>query len=250
MLPAHRIHIPDLCTSDPVHLGIRVPELLRRGLAYLSGSTLAGLFALSEGPAGLPRPLAVDLDAFARARERELCDLPDGDVLQAVLSDLASLPPGRVPTRLRRAVEGRGSKDGDSPATAALLDRLEATWATALPDPVLLPGPPPPPPPASPSGAPVVQRTPRAPTPPRPPRPSPPRDERRGEWIREYVLARLDAHREQGLKESLLVAGSLRTSPWDDIEEAEVIAALRALRHSGEIRSSSGRWIRVKPLGW
>jgi len=253
--PAHRLHAPDLRQSDALSLGVLVPDLLRWVLVHFDGATLAGLFALSEGPAGLPGGLRRDLDAFARARERELFDLPDGDALQAVLADLAALPSGAVPARLREAIRRRGRRDGDSPATAALLARLGAAWEAVQPDPVVLPSGPvwglPVSRPAVPDRLKAPdERTGRRLTSQVPRPPAPVRDERRDVWIREEVLDRLDAHREQGLKESVLVAGAVRRSPWPDLEESEVLAVLKVLRQEGEVRATSGRWIRVKRLGW
>ncbi len=249
-----RLQAPDLCTSDPASLAVLVPDLLRWGVVHLEGDALAGLFALSEGPPGLPVFLLRDLDAFARARERELCDLPDGEALRAVLADLADLPGGRVPGRLREAVRRRGRRDGDSPATAALLARLDAAWIAIPPEPVVLRAAPARPLPVSRPAVPDHAAVPsdrggRRPAPRAPP-PPPVRDQRREAWIREELLDRLDAHREQGLKESVLVAGAVHRSPWPDLEEPEVLAVLKALRQAGEVRASSGRWIRVKRLGW
>ena len=245
-----RLHVPRLRASDPLTLGVLVPDLLRRGLAHLEGTAVADLFALSEGPAGVPAHLLRDLDAFARARERELCDMPDGEMLRAVLGDLAVLPAAEAPARLREALRRRGRRDGDSPATAALLARIEAAWAAGAPEAVSLSAPSALPPVARPA-VPDRLKAPDERGAPRPPRPPAPlRDERRDGWVREEVLERLDAHREQGLKESVLVAGALRRSPWEDLEESEVLAVLKALRQEGEVRASAGRWIRVKRLGW
>jgi predicted Rossmann fold nucleotide-binding protein DprA/Smf involved in DNA uptake len=92
----------------------------------------------------------------------------------------------------------------------------------------------------------------KAARPAREPRPTPAarQDQARSDWIRQHLLARLDSRREQGLKETVLIAATCHISPYTDLQQAEVLAELRELKRQGAVRQSAGRWVRVRRLGW
>lgn len=255
--PISRVAVAGLRRSDATSLSIMVQDLLRQNLARLEAGTLADLFALSEAEDQLPKPMVRDLQAFAMQKIRELRDLPDGEPLQEFLKQLEILLPRRVPESLRQAVRELNAGDRLLASTAALVARLEGAWAEATPEDLVIPT----------RATPAIQRPavperlqvpeerssrPRATSAGPRPRPTPAaqRDVRRSTWIREDILDRLNAHRERGLKESVILAGARHRSPYADLTDAEIMAELRTLKNSGEIRLSAGRWIRVKRLGW
>jgi hypothetical protein len=127
--------------------------------------------------------------------------------------------------------------------------RLLVHWESCPPEPVRLPvrvarreATAPPPAASSPasdksSGTRSEPRAPRAPR-----APAADRDERRPEWIREDVASRLAEYGEKGLKEPVLVGGTLHRSPFRDLTASEILAELRALKREGIVHFSAGRW--------
>ncbi len=235
-------------------------DLMNRSLVHLDGNTLADLFALAELEEELPRHLYRDLDRFARSKERELKDLPDGKPLQEQLEQLMDVAAVYVPARLRLAVSALRKQRHLEGGSNTMLDQLEQAWSEAEPE-RPTPGK---------AGAakverPAVPRRLRMPDDPSPRKrkraatsstpkakttPAAKQDEGRSAWIRQHVLTRLEARREQGLKESILVAATCHNSPYNDLQRAEVLAELRELKREGAVKNSAGRWIRVQRLGW
>jgi len=253
------IVVPGLREADPTSLLVMTQDLMSRSIVHLDGGTLADLFALSELEAELPRHLHRDLDRFAARNERELRDLPDGAPLREQLAMMAVVPPQRIPERLRRALSSLRGGHPLEAATETALAALERSWAEVAPQrpqvgkravaPVERPAVPPrlrmpeeePERPQGPASKPA--RVPR-------PTPAARQDQARSDWIRQHLLARLESRREQGLKESVLVAATCHGSPYTDLQQADVLAELRELRRLGEVRHSAGRWVRVRRLGW
>ncbi len=260
-LRPQRIAVPGLRNADPTSLLVMIQDLMNRNIIHLEGGTLADLFSLAELGDTLPRHLLRDLDRFARSKERELKDLPDGSLLEEQLQQLATVPAVHMPHRLRDAVLAlRGGRQLES-ATAGLLEALERSWAEVEPEK------------ATPGEAgsaqverPAVPKRLRMPDDPSPRRrkraaastprpqakatPAAKLDEGRASWIRQHVLERLEARREQGLKETVLLAATCHNSPYSDMQRAEVLAELRELKREGAVKNSAGRWIRVQRLGW
>jgi hypothetical protein len=70
-------------------------------------------------------------------------------------------------------------------------------------------------------------------------------DPRRGEWVRDDVMARLGSreYQERGLKESILVAGVKHRSPYKDLSDDEVRAELRRLERDRKLKHTADRWL-------
>ncbi len=261
-LRQNRIAVPGLRTADPTSLLVMIQDLMNRNIIHLDGGTLADLFALAELEEALPRHLHRDLDKIVRGKERELRDLPDGVLLQEQLQLLLSVPPTHTPHRLRKAVtELRGGRPLEA-HTDQLLDTLLAAWEGVEPQ-APTPGQ---------AGSAQVERpavpkrlqmpddsNPRrrraaAAAKPKPTAsqstPAAKQDTGRSAWIRQHVLERLEARREQGLKETVLLAAACHNSPYGDMQRSEVLAELRELKKEGSVKNSAGRWIRVQRLGW
>jgi hypothetical protein len=255
-----RIAVPGLRNADPTSLLVMIQDLMNRNISQLDGATLADLFALAELGDALPRHLHRDLDRMVRGRERDLKDLPDGQVLQDQLDQLHDVTPAHVPERLRAAVTALRTSKQLEGHTLEMIDALQATWDDVTPQP---------PTPGQTDTAqverPAVPKRLRMPDEPSPrrharaagaqpaasaPTPAAKVDEGRANWIRQHVLERLEQRREQGLKESILLAAACHNSPYSDMQRSEVLAELRELRKQGSVKNSAGRWIRVQRLGW
>jgi len=238
-------------------------DIAYKNLIHLDSGTLADLFALSEMEGQLPGHLLRELDSFARQKTRELWDLPDGLPLQQELDLLAAVDPSRVPVRLRAVVGELRAKGTLEASTQRRIAALQQAWEQIEPDP---------PRPGSgmntsvqrpavprrlqmPEDKPARSKRGASPSPGRSeatgsPTPAARQDQDRSAWIRAHVLQRLDTHRERGLKQSILVAGTRHACPFGEMQGAEVLAELRELKRSGQVRNSAGRWIRVRRLGW
>ena len=255
-----RIAVPGLRTADPTSLLVMIQDLMNRNIVHLDGATLADMFALAELQESLPRHLHRDIDRIVRGKERELADLPDGQPLREQLLQIQDVTPEFVPVRLRQAVVGLRAGRQLEGNTVHMLDGLQQIWAEIPPQPPKL----------GQAGATQVERPavpkrlrmPDDPTPSRrkrttrasrtanKPTPAAKQDEGRSSWIQQHVLERLEQRREQGLKESILVAATCHNSPHKDLQRAEVLAELRELKKTGAVKNSAGRWIRVQRLGW
>ena len=255
-----RIAVPGLRNADPTSLLVMIQDLMNRNIAHLEGGTLADLFALAELGDKLPKHLHRELDRVARAKERELRDLPDGALLEDQLDQLIAVPPIHMPERLRQAVIGlRGGRqlEGNS---LLMFSALVKSWEGVEPQP---------PQPGKAAAAnverpavpkrfqmpdePSPRQRARAVAPARPTvaaTPAAKLDEGRALWIRQHVIERLKARKEQGLKETILVAATCHNSPFSDMQRSEVLAELRELKREGSVKNSAGRWIRVQRLGW
>lgn len=242
-----RMSVEGLRTSPAATLPVLVSDVIRQHVDRIDPSCIADLFALAELPLG--GALAADLGAWATRAEREIADLPDGTARAAFVAELAALPPGRVPARLRAVVEALAGRS--QPSVSERVAAVRELWARTPPDPVILPTP------RAPSGraaAAAAERRSATPerktaSPTRPPRaPRTPAhlvDPRRGEWVREDAVARLKApeYLERGLKESILVAGIKHRSPYKDLTTEEVMSELRRLERERRLKHTGERWL-------
>jgi len=55
-------------------------------------------------------------------------------------------------------------------------------------------------------------------------------------------MERLEHYGDRGLKQAMLLAGAKHRAPWDDLQEAEIMAVLRKLEKSGTVKKSTNRW--------
>ena len=256
-----RIAVPGLRNADPTSLLVMIQDLQNRSIAHLEGGTLADLFSLAELGDSLPRHLQRDLERIARSNEREINDLPDGALLHEQVELLMAVPPAFVCTRLREAVFNLRNGRQLEPASLELLEKAEQVWAEVEPV-----APQPGKADASPVERPAVPKRFQMPDDEAPTRrkkatttaarpkaratPAAKVDSARSTWIQQHVVERLEARREGGLKESVLLAAACHNSPYGDMQRAEVLAELRELKRGGAVRFSAGRWYRVQRLGW
>ncbi len=260
-----RIAVPGLRNADPTSLLVMIQDLQNRSIAHLEGGTLADLFALAELGDSLPRHLQRDLERIARSKEREIKDLPDGALLHEQVELLMAVPPEFVSSRLREAVLNlRNGRQLES-ASLDLLEKAEQVWAEVVPVP-----PEPGKTDTAPVERPAVPKRFQMPDDDAPPKrrkkattagaaaakakaratPAAKVDSARSTWIQQHVVERLEARREGGLKETVLLAAACHNSPYGDMQRAEVLAELRELKRGGTVRFSAGRWYRVQRLGW
>jgi len=260
-----RIAVPGLRNADPTSLLVMIQDLQNRSIAHLEGGTLADLFSLAELGDSLPRHLQRDLERIARSKEREINDLPDGFLLHEQVELLMAVTPEFVCTRLRVAVLNLRVGRQLEPASLDLLEKAEQAWAEVEPV-----APQPGKADTSPVERPAVPKRFQMPDDETPKRrkkttatatatadrpkaratPAAKVDSARATWIQQHVVERLEARREGGLKESVLLAAACHNSPYGDMQRAEVLAELRELKRGGAVRFSAGRWYRVQRLGW
>lgn len=231
-----RMSVEGLRTSSLSTLSVLVSDVIRQHVDRIDPACVADLFALVELSVG--GAIGVDLEVWATRAEREIADLPDGSARATFVAELATLPPERVPARLRAAVEGLEAR-----SQGMVAERVAAArelWAATPPEVVVLPVP-------KASGgkaagekkvaavkAPRAARTPAAMV-----------DPRRAEWVREDVVVRLGSREyiERGLKESILVAGIRHRSPYKDLTSEEVMAELRKLERERKLKHTGDRWL-------
>lgn len=233
------VAVAGLRQAEPTTLAVLTQDVLRTPLVRIEPGTLVDLLALSElGADPLPSSMAKELEHFQAQMFRELADLPDGPALASFATDLKALPAAKVPTCLRTAVAELIPERRDEEALAALQAFLDGVEGEE-PEEVELPT-------ASTAegagSAPVekVATKPRKST--RRRTPASRVDERRGQWIESDVLDRVSNY-QNGLKESILVAGARHRAPWEDVTEKEVMTVLRRLKREGRMRYSAGRWL-------
>jgi len=234
------VAVAGLRTADPTTLQVLTQDVLRTPLVRIEPATLADLLALSEiGGDPLPGAMVKELDRFQRQMFRELADLPDGPPLAEFMGEVGKLPADTVPACLRKAVadlvEDRKSADAIE-AIQAFLAGVEGVDPTPVQLPTREDDP-------DATSAPVEKVAAKKKTSTRKrATPKSQVDPRRGEWIEGDVLDRLNNYH-NGLKESVMVAGSRHRSPWDDVSVKEVMAVLRRLKREGRVRYSAGRWL-------
>lgn len=258
--------VKGLRTSDPVTLQVLTPDLLRKPIHKLSAQCLCDLLALSELE-DLPVQLGRDLKAFQDEMVREFNDLPKGQVLGDFLKELAEVEPDNVPSCLRVAIGARSEAAQGHPVSAAPFNELITGFESAQPESLhpgsqmtkvkvhqyetpnshKAPSERTPRKAAAKSDKPAAAKKPRAASASKLSTKNT-RDPERAVWIREYVMERLGAYGPNGLKQSVLVAGCQRLSPWDDLSPSEVMSVLKALKNDGRLKLSVGRW--AKPSRW
>lgn len=226
--------VDNLRHSDAVTVQVLVADILRLHIERIEISVVADLFALSE--AELPTLVAADLAAWAGKATREVCDLPDGEIRRAFLTELAALPAASVPARFRAAAAAMAASS--SAETLAVLDALAKGWEDIAPTPVVIPvkkGRV-----ASKAAATKKVAAPRKVAVPK----APPVDvdPRRSAYVRSDVTGTLQ-HLERGIKESVLLAGIRARSPFKDMLEPEVKAELRKLERERKLKKTGERWM-------
>lgn len=236
-----RAHIEGLRKSDPITLSVLAQDLVRKPLVGVDPRSLADLFALADEES-LPVDLKRDLCKFRDQMLREIADLPDGHVLQEWLDDVLQMEAGRVPMVLRTAILARTEDFNLRPVTleklAAVQSHFNETAAVAVeitkpqvrvvqkgPD-VLSPE------------ARKARRVATGKT--RAPRVE--KDPERSRWIKADLTERLSNYGGTGLKQSMLIAGAKHRAPWTDLQDVEVMSALRQLEKAGKVKKRVNRW--------
>ena len=161
--------------------------------------------------------------------------MPDNGTRGAWINDIAAIPAGRIPARLREAVGALLPISGG--AVAEQIEALAVTWSETPPDVVVLPKK---------RAAPKAVAAPKIPGSPRvaavkapkvvkvpktPRTPAAQIDPRRAEWVRDDAVTRLNAseYSERGLKESIFLGGIKHRSPYKDMTDEEIKVTLRKL---------------------
>ena len=249
-----RVTIPKLREMDDTMLQVVTSDVLTMLMDIVDPGTMCDLLAIAETP--LPPPLAADMTAFAEQMHRDMADLPRGPVLAAYLKDLGEVDPSRVPESFRAAVFLKEEDCSATPATQGAYDSLCEVWHDTPFDPVDREG---------------AFRTMRVQMPDVPERlklpeervatkaratkatagrsaaakkpAAPSRDPERDLWLRKDIVERLGQYEGRGLKQSVLVAGTIRRSSLSNTTKSEVMAMMRVLKREGVVRESAGRWI-------
>jgi hypothetical protein len=253
----NQVAVEGLRTTDPASLSVLTQDLLRQPLGRVAPETLADLFALSEASEQLPHSLHRDIGAFCQQKVREMEDLAGGQPMLEFLSGFLTVPGGLVPYSLREAIGGLDEGDNLSNEAAEALNALHQRWEGVHPDQITLPKRPtqsiehPTPPERLRVPDPIEKPKIAAKASPRPKpsrTPAAQKDQRRSDWIREDILQRLDEYGERGLKEAVIVAGTLHRSPYKDLTETEIMAELRGLKRESQVSFSAGRWSRRRGM--
>ena len=236
-----RAHIEGLRKSDPITLSVLVQDLVRKPLVGLDPRSLSDLFALADEEA-LPGDLRRDLTKFRAQMLREIADLPDGEKFQDWLQDLLAVPASRIPDVLRQAVLSRVEDLGLRPATLELLEKAEQYFASQESAGVEI----------TKRAAQRVQKGPDVLSPEERKKrrasgqtrrvPKVEKNPERSQWIRADLLDRLGNYGGQGLKQAMLLAGAKHRAPWEDLNDAEILAVLRDLEKAGKIKRTTNRW--------
>jgi hypothetical protein len=227
--------VDNLRSSDEKTVQVLVDDLLRLHIQRIETRVVADLFAVADGQ--LNPSLSADLKGWAARATREILDLPDGEILRTFLAEVAEIPAGLVPQRLRDAVAALAAQSGAE--TVRMIDEMAKAWEEETPTPVVLPI-------AKAKAAVAKTRAPAKARSSSSKTPAADVDPRRADYIRQDVMGTL-ARVENGIKESVLVGGIRHRSPFKDITDSEIKAELRKLEREG-LKQKAGE-LRIKKTG-
>ena len=245
-----RLKIPKLREMDDTMLQVVTSDALTMLMDFVDPETMCDLLAISE--ARLPVQLQADFTAFRDQMHRDMADLPRGAVLAKYLSDLGEVPADQVPNTFRQEVLKRKDDAMSDPVSAGPFEELVEAWSGTPFDPVDRDGD------AIRSAQVITPEVPnRLKTPVEREKAASPRsgaarkaraakpsvDPEREKWLRQALMQRLKQYEGRGLKESVLVAGTIRRSPHPNTKRSEVMSVLRKLKRENLVKESSGRWI-------
>jgi len=242
-----RAHVEGLRKADPVTLSVLAQDLIRKPLVKLDPRSLCDLIALADSEE-ITGSLSRDLRKFKDQMLREVSDLPDGVRLADFLADLINVGPARVPAALRQVVAERSESD-ESPDSVSRRVTLMGLFEETTPDSVTVTDQP---------AIRVVKAEAR----------KAPVERKRGvrvggatggarskgvstakvkdvnrvAWIRDDIMERLSHYGSKGIKESLLVAGAIHRSPYNDLSPSEIKSELGSLKGLERIQLRQGRW--------
>lgn len=248
-----RAYVEGLRKADPVTLAVLAQDLIRKPLVKLDPRSICDLIALGDSEK-ITGELMRDLRKFKDQMLREVSDLPDGVRLGDFLDDLMEVGPARIPYSLREVIIERAQSDV-SPETVERCATLLEDFQSTEPDSVTVTDKPAvrvvkAPPKTGPSapqmkvkgGAGLVLATPAKKSRVGTKATATPKDPARAAWIRDDVMERLSHYGAKGIKESILVAGAMHRTPFNDMAPPEIVSELKALKAAGRIDLKVGRW--------
>ena len=235
----NRMSIASLRCSDTNTLLVLTQDALSLPLGQIEPATLVDLLAISELQDQLPKALAADLLNFRTYAFNQITDLPDGEALANVVSELIRLEPESIPQTLREFF-AELLPLRRQPLSLEKLQALALRLDGKPPEAITLP----PIPIRPPKTAKKTKKAKAKSTKPRTTRITASQvDDRRAEWIEEDVLGRLQNYGNRGLKEAILIAGTRHRASWKDLSGAEILAVMRRMKREFKIRFSAGRWM-------
>lgn len=248
-----RVPVQNLRGSDLTLLEVQLQDLLRRPMGQIALANVLDVITLAETE-GRPRSLERSLQLFVERIAANIADLPRGAPFEELLAELSEMEGDRVPHRFREILQQESERsDRDGERIGELLEK----WAEKEPRPFEL-------------GQQRAKVT-RAVSVAQPAGDERPRrrvgsgsrpastgrervvtedDRERQSWIAETVLERVAGAGERGLGEQVLIAGVRHRARerYPTITPSEITTVLKALKESGRVRYSAGRW--SAPARW
>lgn len=253
-----RVPTQTLRGVDPITLEVLVGGLIDKPLGQVAPVNVADLCALAELGEEPPPNVRRRLAHYRQRISAEIADLPNGPELAAVVEEWKQVPAERIPVSLRQAWSGELEKPGRTWRELAILQDLVKAWEGTEPERFLIA--------AIPSTSKTPKRTvaaaaepkeapprqvlraerpakERAATPAR--REDTPEDKIRTNWIREVCLERLANATDNGLLETVLIAGVRHRARemYPQLLPPQITAVLREMERAGVVRSTAGRWL-------
>ncbi len=247
-----RVTIPQLREMDNTMLQVVTSDVLTMLMDFVDPGTMCDLLAISE--TSLPVQLQADFHGFAQQMHRDVADLPRGQVLATFLKDMGEVDPARVPDSFRSQVSDRKDDADAEPPSAAVFEELMESWIGTAFTPLDREG----------ESRSMRVQMPDVPNSHKHPderdrrrrsstgsatksgsrssTAKPSVDPERDRWLRKSIVERLRQYEGKGLKESVLVAGTIRRCPFKNMTRSEVMSALRSMKREGGLRESTGRW--------
>ena len=239
----------DLRGIDPTILEVQLQEMLRRAMQQIAIQNQLDIISLHDS--GLaPNSVTRDVARFVERVAGELEDLPEGPEWDQYIQTVGEIALDQIPTSFRTLLSNEASR------READISSLTTAWADVEPMAFLV-------------GSKTVQvqqrpaagKAAEASAPPKAKATrgtakkasttAKPRASRKVEidpvrlkWIQDTAIRRL-AGKENGLAQNVLFAGIKHRAKADypDLKPNEINAAMKALKESGRVRFSAGRWI-------
>ncbi|MBT3222247.1 MAG: hypothetical protein HN348_24505 [Proteobacteria bacterium] len=243
------MHVPvlNLRGSDPTMLEVQLQDLLRRPLGQIAMVNMLDVMSLSDLGDGVPATLRPGVKGFVKQMTQEISDLPNGQSWTEFVDELAEVDATLVPHQFRaifkeelgqteRDQHGANLVDHWQPIVPAPFELTQTTTrvvhAEVANEPESI---------SSRKGIAAAKTKPPA----KRRKAAPPsKDIEREEWITECILERIRGCRDQGLSETVLVAGVRHRAKtqYPDLMPFEIQAVLRKLKENGRARYRAGRW--------
>jgi hypothetical protein len=223
--------------SAPTMLEIQVQDLLSIPMGQLEPMNLMDLMSLAEHETP-PRALQSLLRDFTERIAREVSDLPAGKTWDEYLEELSALTGDRVPQGFRDilASEREGRPAGS-------IDALLETWGAVSPTAFEIGEAPPKVERPAAATKRAAAATKRKASPKKATKKVVNVDPARSQLLSELCLERLSQVSENGLGESVLIAGIRHRAKasYPNVAPFEVSQVLKSLKEKGKVRYSAGR---------